>query len=471
MLTLLAFVIALGLLITVHEYGHYRVARACGVKVLKFSIGFGKPIFSWRLAGRPTEFSIGLLPLGGYVSMLDEREGPVDPAEAHQAFNRQPLRARAAVVAAGPLANLLLAVLLYAVVNWAGQQEPRAVLASPLADSVAAQAGLKGGEWVTQAGFSPEAMQDVRSFDDLRWQLTDGALQGRDLLLRVVTGQGGSQVTAKSPTAETPGFNREYVLALSALNATEIDAQLFRRIGLLGPWTPPVIGEVRSGGAASNAGLLAGDLVLRIGERPVRDGQQLRDLIRTPGPSPVAGGLAPSQIWQVERSGQIISLPVQPQVQAEGTALVGKIGAFVGAPPEMVTVSYGFWDGLAGGVEKTWDVSVLSLKMMFRMLTGQASLTNLSGPLTIAEYAGKSASHSWSAYLLFLALISVSLGVLNLLPVPVLDGGHLMYYLYEAATGRSVSELWMERLHRGGMAFLLLLMMVALFNDLVRLGA
>jgi regulator of sigma E protease len=270
MLTLLAFVLALGLLITVHEYGHYRVARACGVKVLKFSIGFGKPIFSWRWAGQSTEFSIGLLPLGGYVSMLDEREGPVDPSELHQAFNRQPLRARAAVVAAGPLANLLLAVLLYALVNWVGQQEPRAVLASPLADSVAAQAGMKGGEWVTQAGFSPQAMQDVRSIEDLRWQLTEGALQGRDLLLRVVTGQGGRPAVSQNPSAESPSFNREYLLALSALNATEIDTQLFRRIGLLGPWTPATIGEVRSGGAASKAGLLAGDVVLRIGERQSR---------------------------------------------------------------------------------------------------------------------------------------------------------------------------------------------------------
>ena len=471
MLTLLAFVIALGLLITVHEYGHYRVARAFGIKVLKFSVGFGKPIFSWRLAGLPTEFSIGILPLGGYVSMLDEREGPVDPAEAHLAFNRQPLRARAAVVAAGPLANFLLAILLYALVNWVGQQEPRAVLASPLADSVAAQAGMKGGEWVTQAGFSPQAMQDVRSIEDLRWQLTEGALQGRDLLLRVVTGQGGRPAVSQNPSAESPSFNREYLLALSALNATEIDTQLFRRIGLLGAWTPATIGEVRSGGAASKAGLLAGDVVLRIGERPVLDGQQLRDMIRTAGSSPVAGGLAPSQVWQIERSGQTMLLPVQPQWQAEGAALVGKIGAFVGGAPEMVIVQYGFWDGLAGGLEKTWDVSVLSLKMMGRMLTGQASLKNLSGPLTIAEYAGKSASHSWSAYLLFLALISVSLGVLNLLPIPVLDGGHLMYYLYEAATGRSVSDVWMERLNRGGMAFLLLLMMVALFNDLVRLSA
>ena len=471
MLTLLAFVAALGLLITVHEYGHYRVAVACGVKVLKFSIGFGKPIYSWRLAGRPTEFSIGMLPLGGFVSMLDEREGPVDPAELHLAFNRKPLRLRAAVVAAGPLANLLLAVLLYAVVNWSGQLEPRAVLASPLADSVAAQAGLSGGEWVTQAGFGADDMDDIRSFDDLRWQLTEGALQGRDLLLRVVPAQGGKMQDAARQDAANPPATREYVLALSRLNATDVDAALFRRIGLMGPWTAPVIGEVREGGAAAQAGLRAGDLVRRIDERTVVDGPQLRDIIRAAGQLPLAGGIAGVQTWQIERSGQILTLQVQPQLQAEGEALVGKIGAFVGAPPEMVAVRYGFLDGLVGGLEKTWDVSVLSLKMMGRMVLGQASLKNLSGPLTIAEYAGKSASLGWSAYVMFLALISVSLGVLNLLPLPVLDGGHLMYYLWEALTGRSISEVWMERLHRGGLAILFLMMAVALFNDLVRLGA
>jgi len=177
------------------------------------------------------------------------------------------------------------------------------------------------------------------------------------------------------------------------------------------------------------------------------------------------------QTWQIERAGQLITLTVQPQLQAEGEGLVGRIGAYVGAAPEMVTVRYGFVDGLAAGLEKTWDVSVLSLKMMGRMVIGDASLKNLSGPLTIAEYAGKSASLGWSAYVMFLALISVSLGVLNLLPLPVLDGGHLMYYLWEAVTGRSVSEVWMERLQRGGLAILFLMMAVALFNDLVRLGA
>jgi len=381
------------------------------------------------------------------------------------------LRARVAVVAAGPLANLLLAAVLYSLVNWSGQQEPRAVLAAPLTDSVAAQAGLVGGEWVTQAGFSAQDMEDVRSFDDLRWHLTEGALEGRDLLLRVVTGQGGKPAEPELQVGVSPPPTREYLLTLNRLNVTEVDAELFRRIGLMGPWTAPVIGEVRSGGAAAGAGLRAGDVVRRIGERPVSDGQQLRDMIRAAGKSPLAGGMAAAQNWQIERSGQLITLTVQPQLQMEGPGLVGKIGAFVGATPEMVMVRYGFFDGLAGGVEKTWDVSVMTLNMMARMVMGQASLKNLSGPLTIAEYAGKSASLGWSAYVMFLALISVSLGILNLLPIPVLDGGHLMYYLWEAVTGRSVSEAWMERLHRGGMALLFLMMAVALFNDLVRLGA
>jgi regulator of sigma E protease len=469
MLTLLAFLVALGMLIVVHEYGHYRVAVACGVKVLKFSIGFGKPIFTWRRPGSPTEFSISLLPLGGYVKMLDEREGPVDAAEQHLAFNRQPLRARAAVVAAGPAANLLLAALLYAVLNWVGLQEPKAVLASPVPDSVAARAGLVGGEWVTQAAFNGEEPEDVRSFNDLRWRLAQGALNGSDLRLLVSGSRhdGKAQDTAASDDAPS-GAVREYVLALSQLDATEVDASLFRRIGLTGPLTPPVIGQVMEAGAAAKAGLRAGDLVLRVGERAVVDAQQLRELIRASSASAAPMRAVP-QVWQVDRSGQILTLTVEPQVQGGTGGPVGKIGAFVGAPPVMVTVRYGVLDGLSNALGKTWEMSVLTLKMMWKMLTGEASLKNLSGPLTIADYAGKSASLGWSAYLLFVALVSISLGVLNLLPIPVLDGGHLMYYLWELLTGRSVSEVWMEWLHRGGIAILLAMMAVALFNDVARL--
>lgn len=449
MLTLVAFVVALGVLIAVHEYGHYRVAVACGIKVLKFSIGFGKPIYTWRIRNRPTEFSIGLLPLGGYVKMLDEREGPVDPAERHLAFNTQPLRSRAAVVAAGPAANLLLAIVLYAVVNWSGLREPEAILASPVAGSVAEHAGLQGGERVQQAAFDGESLQDVRSFEDLRWLLTQGALNGRNVRLAI------------SSSATTAGAAaRELVLPLGQLQAADADAQLFRKIGIVGPWTEPLIGELMTGGAAEKSGLRSGDLVSRIGSLAIVDGPQLREVIRA------SSG---TQIWHIVRGGRAMELPVTPEIRQEEGRSIARIGAYVGAPPAMVTVRYGPLDGLWSATVRTWQVSVLTLKMMGKMVIGEASLKNLSGPLTIADYAGKSASIGWTAYLLFLALISVSLGVLNLLPLPVLDGGHLMYYLWEAITGKSVSDAWMDRLQRGGVAILLGMMSVALFNDVSRL--
>ena len=445
--TVVAFIVALGVLIAVHEYGHYRVAVACGVKVLRFSVGFGRTILRYKPArqrpGQDTEFVIGAFPLGGYVKMLDEREAPVPAEERHLAFNTQPLKSRAMIVAAGPLANLLLAILLYACVNWWGVEEPKAILASPVAGSVAQQAGLKGGEHVTQAGFDGDTLQPVRSFEDLRWLLTRGALDGRDVRLQL------------------DGDSRQAVLALSGLSVREADPQLFRRIGIAGPWTPPVMGDVVESGAAQRAGLRKGDVVLAIGATPVVDGQQLRERIRA--------GQARSETWRIRRGGTVMELPVQPDAVQEGEKTVGRVGAFVGAPPEFTTVRYGAVEGLTRGATRTWEVSVLTLRMMGRMVIGEASVKNLSGPLTIADYAGKSASLGLTQYLVFLALISVSLGVLNLLPLPVLDGGHLMYYLWEAVTGRSVSESWMKWLQHGGLAVLLLMMSIALFNDVTRL--
>ncbi|KAF1023861.1 MAG: Regulator of sigma-E protease RseP [Paracidovorax wautersii] len=458
MLTLVAFVVALGVLIAVHEYGHYRVAVAFNVRVLRFSIGFGHPILRWKSRrprpGQDTEFTIGMLPLGGYVRMLDEREAPVAAYERKRAFNNQPLRARAAIVAAGPVANLLLAALLYTVVSWYGMEEARPVLAPPVAGSIAAQVGLRGAEEVlrVRAADSESGGEAVVSFDELRWNLTRAALDGQDLSLEV-----------RAPGRPVAHW---VTLPLAGLDAQEVDATLFQRIGLLGPWMSPSIGQVMDGSAAQRAGLQAGDVVRSVDGQSVADAQQLRALIQ----ASASQGDAGASVWAIEREGAVLDLDVQPDtVTAADGRRIGRIGAYIGAAPEMVRVSRGPLDGLGYGFARTWEMSWLTLKMIGRMVIGEASIKNLSGPVTIADYAGKSASLGMTQYLLFLALISVSLGVLNLLPLPVLDGGHLLYYLWEAVTGKPVSDLWMERLQRGGVAVLLVMMSIALFNDFSRL--
>ena len=450
LMTLVAFVVALGVLIAVHEYGHYRVAVACGVKVLRFSVGFGRPLLRWQPKGSSTEFVLAAFPLGGYVRMLDEREAPVAESERHLAFNTQPLRSRAAIVAAGPVANLLLASVLYAAVNWIGVQEPMAYLASPPSGSVAEAAGLRGGELVRSAALGDDAPEPVRSFEDLRWTLTRGALDSLPVRLEVEPRPGGT--------------GRSVLLPLDQIDSSKADAQLMRKIGILGPWTRPVLGQVMEGSAAERSGLRAGDEVLQIGASAVVDGQQLRELIR----ASVQDGKAQMQPWRIVRDGQERTLEVTADVvNDDADSNVGRIGAYVGAPPQMTTVQYGALDGLWAGVTRVWEVSALSLRLLGRMAVGELSLKNLSGPIAIADYAGKSASLGLTYYLAFLAFISVSLGVLNLLPIPVLDGGHLMYYLWEAVTGKPVTGVWLERLQYVGMGLLLTLMTVAMFNDVV----
>jgi regulator of sigma E protease len=452
MLTVLSFVLGLGLLIAVHEYGHYRMARACGVRVIRFSIGFGKPLVCWRFYPYGTEFVIAMIPLGGFVKMLDEREEPVDPTERHLAFNTQRLRNRALIVLAGPLANLLLAVVIYTLVGWWGVPEPKAVLATPVPGSVADVAGLRAGDWVVSARVADENPKPVPSFDNLRWVLTQAVLNRDDVVLSLSAQENGPE-------------HKIATLRLSDLEAHNADAALFQQIGLLGPFSPPLVNKIVPGGPGEIAGLQEGDWVRKVGDTAVIDAQQLRDAIRQAIRSP---GQSASQVWTVERSGVLLTLPVSPQPELKDGVWIGRVGVFLGGPPAMSLVSTHGIEGLADGVLKTWDMSLLTIKMMAKMLVGEASVKNLSGPLSIADHAGKSAHNGFIAYALFLAVVSVSLGVLNLLPIPVLDGGHLMYYLYEAITGHEPSSIWMDRFQRGGMTLLMGMMAIALFNDVAR---
>ena len=445
--TVLAFILTLGILIVVHEYGHYRVAVACGVKVLRFSVGFGRVL--WRRQATPdsTEFVLSALPFGGYVKMLDEREGAVAPADQGRAFNRQSLPKRAAIVLAGPLANLLLAVLLYASAHWIGMDEPQAILSTPPAASLADKAGLRAGDWVRATSSDGIDWQELRSMTDLHWQATQAALEARRLHLRVTDARGRGE--------------RNVVLDVDTLGGREVNAQLMRQIGFGPPFSEPVMGEVKAGGAAARADVRAGDRVLSVDGRPIGDAAQLRELIR--------GSAAVSMAWRVERAGRTLDIAVQPALVQDADKRIGRVEAYIGSPAPMVKVRYGVVEGFTRAVSRTWDMSALTLKMFGKMVIGEASLKNLSGPLTIADYAGQSVRVGLAYYLGFLAVVSVSLGVLNLLPLPMLDGGHLMYYLFEAVTGRPVSELWLERLQRGGVAIMLMMMSLALYNDLARL--
>jgi regulator of sigma E protease len=407
----------------------------------------------WRRQATPesTEFVVCALPLGGYVRMLDEREAPVPAAGLDRAFNRKPLPQRAAIVVAGPVANLLLAIVLYSAAHWIGVDEPKAVLGPPAAASLAERAGLHAGDWVRAWSDDGNEWHDVRSLTDLRWQVTQTLLHGDNIELLVSDRAGHGQ--------------RRVSLDLVSLATNEVDAKLMQRIGIGSPWSEPVLGEVKAGGAGAAAGLRAGDRILSIDGQPIADASQVRDAIRASGKS----GAATAMQWRIERGGVRLDLVVTPKVVVDAGNRVGRIDAFPGQPPEMVSVRYGVVEGFTSAVAQTWQMSSLTVKMLGKMIIGQASLKNLSGPVTIADYAGQSVRLGLAYYLGFLAVVSVSLGVLNLLPLPVLDGGHLMYYLFEAVTGRQVSELWLDRLQRGGVAVMLVMMSLALYNDMARL--
>jgi regulator of sigma E protease len=455
-MTLLAFLLALGVLITVHEWGHYRVAVASGVQVLSFSIGFGPVLLRWRKrhphASQETEFLVCLIPLGGYVRMLDEADAVVLPADAHMAFNRQPVGVRAAIVAAGPLANLLLAVCLYACTGWLGQHETQPTLATPAAGSMLETAGLKSGDTVLRAGTAVDDLQEIASLERLRWWVLEQDVS--PLFLEV-----------QSPQRRMP-----HVISLPALDNESLLSKAtngWQLRGFSDAWSRPVLTHIQNGLAADVAGLLQGDEVQRIDGHVVADALALRAMVRASGVQHAPD----TQIWDVSRPGVgEMRFEVMPEQVTEGERSWGRIGAHVGEAPAKVFVQFGFIQGVTEAVAKTWAVMAMTVQMTWQLLLGNASLDNLSGPLAMADFAGRSASLGLGAYLSYLALVSVSVGVFNLLPIPVLDGGHLLYYLYEVCTGRPPSIQWHDALQRVGLAALVTLMFFSLFNDVVRLG-
>ena len=446
----LAFIVALGILITFHEYGHFLVARRFNVRILRFSIGFGRPLYTRRFGADQSEFVIAALPLGGYVKMLDEREGEVEVQELHGAFNRKPLRQRVAIVMAGPVFNFIFAIAAYWIMYMAGIEGLRPVIESVAKHSIAGIAGFRAG-------------QEIQAVDGLRtptwFAVIDATLNkvvdGREIVFTV---------------SEGPDKVIDIVLAMSSISVDDMaGGHLLETIGWMPvrPQLPAVIGEVITGSAADHAGLEQGDRIIAIEGQTITSWEVLVDMVRSRPDKTLD--------FVLIRAGQKLSITLRPAaVTDESGKTVGMIGARVDPQPGAIeayfaTESYYPHIALLKAVDKTWDFSVLTLRVLGKMILGEASVKNLSGPISIARYAGDSASIGLVAFLGFLAIVSVSLGVLNLLPVPLLDGGHLMYYLIESVKGSPVSESAQMMGQQIGIVLLLGLMGLAFYNDIIRL--
>jgi regulator of sigma E protease len=448
--TIVAFIVALGVLIVVHEYGHYLAARLCNVKVLRFSVGFGRPLATWRSGRDRTEWVVAAVPFGGYVKMLDEREAPVPAQEQARAFNRQSVGRRLLIVVAGPAFNFLFAIGVYAGLYMYGLPEARPIVAEPPPATLARAAGFRAGDVVRLVDG-----QAITTWQELRWRVLQGALQRERLAVEVID----ERERISHLTLDLAGFP-----------ADEVESDMMERIGLrlYRPALPAVLGQVVAGSAAERAGLQPGDRITHADGRALDTWDDLVQAVRRRPGEPLRLAL--------ERRGETLAMEVTPEAVSSGGTRIGRIGAapeVSGAHAEriFIQVRHGPLESLAKAVARTWDISLFSLKMLGRMLLGEVSWKHLSGPVTIADFAGQSAQLGWIPYLTFLALISISLGVLNLLPIPPLDGGHLMYYGFELLKGSPASERAIEIGQRVGIALLLLLMAFAFYNDLNRLFA
>lgn len=445
----LAAVIVLGPLIAIHEFGHFWVARRLGVKVLTFSIGFGPAFLKWT-DRKGTQYQIAAIPLGGFVRMADEREGEVPPEDLPKAFNRQPVWARMAIVAAGPLINLVFAVFLYWIIFLQGTETLSPIIGRVLPQTPAAMAGMESGDEVLAIDGKP-----VGDWEAINYALIDRMGESGELKIRLRPQAGGEP--------------RDLTLNLNHfLSGKEIDP--FREVGFT-PWQPsfePVVGEVVEGGAGARQGLKAGDRFVAVDGKPVTTWQDFTEVVRA----------QPEQTLEVtvQRDGQEQLLRLTPTGEKDDQGIVrGKLGIVLKQQPVIIpdnyrrSVQYNPIEALGLAVDKTGKLIVFTLESMGKMLQGLISVNNLSGPITIAKVAGQTAAMGWEALLGFMALLSVSLGVLNLLPIPVLDGGHLVYHAIEGVMGRPVSERMQMVGLRIGVAMLMSLMLLAIFNDLSRL--
>ncbi len=449
LITVASFLLTVGLLVVVHELGHFAVARLCGVKVLRFSVGFGRTVWMRRFGPDQTEWAVAAIPLGGFVKMLDSREGPVDVAERARAFDLQPVSRRIAIVLAGPAANFIAAFAVFWLLFVVGVPGVKAVVGDPPAGSAAAAARLANGDTIRAVGAEP-----VDTWNDLRWLLLKEAVRRGEVAVDVQPAAGGTVTRA---------------LSLSGLEKEDLDRDFLMKLGLrpFTPRAPAVIGRVHEGGPGEMLGLREGDRVLAIDGKPVGAWGEFTAAVRA--------GAGRVLAIEVERGGRRLSLTGAPEAVGEGESRIGRLRVEPG--PEVrrewermtTTVRHGPLDAVPRAVHRVWDLSVFSLKMLGKMILGEVSWKNLSGPITIADYAGQSAQMGWVSFASFLALVSVSLGVLNLLPVPLLDGGHLVYYFAEILKGSPVSERAMEIGQRVGLTLLAALTLFAFYNDINRL--
>lgn len=445
--TLFFFVIALIILIAVHEYGHYWAARKLGVKVLRFSLGFGKIIWRYQKSPRDTEFTLSALPLGGYIKMADEKEGEVAPEDLPHAFNRQSLPVRSAIVIAGPLFNFLLAILVYWFAFMWGDTGMRPLVGPVKSGTLASQAGFRDGDEIVAVDG-----ETVPIWHEAIGRIMEKALDESSMAITV---------------ADQGGERRELQLAVPR-EVIENPKILHQRLGLQ-PWQPalpPVVDKIIPKSAAEAAGMQPGDLIISAEGTAIADWKQWVELVRSRPEQPI--------ITVIDRAGARMTLTLVPQAVNRGDERIGQIGAAVRMPEDIgssLQVEYRLdpLPALAAAATKTGEYSLLTLKMIGRMITGEASVDNLSGPISIAQYAGKSASYGFVAFMQFLAMVSVSLGVLNLLPIPVLDGGHLLFYLAEGIKGRPLSDQAQMYFQHVGMFVLICLMLFASYMDLGRL--